>query len=47
MTDIATAFADEVVTNAYTKLISVPGIDGPVALITLDTLYDAKAHFGR
>jgi len=40
MTDIATAFADEVVTNAYTKLISVPGIDGPVALITLDNGFD-------
>ncbi|RVW03989.1 3-hydroxyacyl-CoA dehydrogenase NAD-binding domain-containing protein [Rhodococcus xishaensis] len=40
MTDIANAFADEVVTNAYTKLVSVPGIDGPVALITLDNGFD-------
>ncbi|MFC9788484.1 3-hydroxyacyl-CoA dehydrogenase NAD-binding domain-containing protein [Rhodococcus sp. NPDC127528] len=40
MTDIKTAFADEVVTNAYTKIISVPGIEGPVALITLDNGFD-------
>ncbi|GAA4477002.1 3-hydroxyacyl-CoA dehydrogenase NAD-binding domain-containing protein [Rhodococcus olei] len=40
MTDITTAFADEVVTNAYTKLVSVPGIEGPVALITLDNGFD-------
>lgn len=40
MSDIATAFADEVVTNAYTKLVSVPGIDGQVALITLDNGFD-------
>ncbi|WP_305094839.1 3-hydroxyacyl-CoA dehydrogenase NAD-binding domain-containing protein [Prescottella sp. R16] len=40
MTDIASAFADEVVTNAYTKLVSVPGIEGPVALITLDNGFD-------
>ncbi|MFC7450183.1 3-hydroxyacyl-CoA dehydrogenase NAD-binding domain-containing protein [Rhodococcus daqingensis] len=40
MSDIATAFADEVVTNAYTKLVSVPGIDGPVALVTLDNGFD-------
>ncbi len=40
MTDIANAFADEVVTEAYTKLITVPGIDGPVALITLDNGFD-------
>src|SRR6478736_6353807 len=40
MTDIATAFADEVVTNAFTKIISVPGIEGPVALITLDNGFD-------
>ena len=39
-TGIATAFADEVVTNAYTKLVSVPGIDGPIALITLDNGFD-------
>ncbi|EME17579.1 3-hydroxyacyl-CoA dehydrogenase NAD-binding domain-containing protein [Rhodococcus triatomae] len=40
MTDIATAFADEVVTNAHTKLVSVPGIEGPVALVTLDNGLD-------
>ncbi len=40
MSDIASAFADEVVTNAYTKLVAVPGIDGPVALITLDNGLD-------
>ena len=40
MTDIATAFADEVVTNAYTKIVAVPGIEGPVALITLDNGFD-------
>ena len=40
MTDIANAFADEVVTEAYTKLITVPGIAGPVALITLDNGFD-------
>ncbi|MFD1814020.1 3-hydroxyacyl-CoA dehydrogenase NAD-binding domain-containing protein [Rhodococcus gannanensis] len=40
MSDIATAFADEVVTNAYTKLVSVPGIEGPVALVTLDNGLD-------
>ncbi|WP_027499570.1 3-hydroxyacyl-CoA dehydrogenase NAD-binding domain-containing protein [Rhodococcus sp. UNC363MFTsu5.1] len=40
MSEIATAFADEVVTNAYTKLVSVPGIDGQVALITLDNGFD-------
>ncbi|MEN0137007.1 MAG: 3-hydroxyacyl-CoA dehydrogenase NAD-binding domain-containing protein [Rhodococcus sp. (in: high G+C Gram-positive bacteria)] len=40
MTDIATAFADEVVTNAYTRIVAVPGIEGPVALITLDNGFD-------
>src|SRR6476661_1583267 len=40
MTDIATAFADEVVTHAYTKIVAVPGIEGPVALITLDNGFD-------
>ncbi|MFF0813997.1 3-hydroxyacyl-CoA dehydrogenase NAD-binding domain-containing protein [Rhodococcus sp. NPDC003318] len=40
MSDITSAFADEVVTNAYTKLVSVPGIEGPVALITLDNGFD-------
>ncbi|MFI6432946.1 3-hydroxyacyl-CoA dehydrogenase NAD-binding domain-containing protein [Rhodococcus oryzae] len=40
MSEIATAFADEVVTNAFTKLVSVPGIEGKVALITLDNGFD-------
>ncbi|AQA25603.1 enoyl-CoA hydratase/isomerase family protein [Rhodococcus sp. MTM3W5.2] len=40
MSEIATAFADEVVTNAFTKLVSVPGIEGQVALITLDNGFD-------
>ncbi|MFZ2178469.1 MAG: 3-hydroxyacyl-CoA dehydrogenase NAD-binding domain-containing protein [Rhodococcus sp. (in: high G+C Gram-positive bacteria)] len=40
MTDISTAFADEVVTNAFTKIVAVPGIEGPVALITLDNGFD-------
>ncbi|NLE78669.1 MAG: 3-hydroxyacyl-CoA dehydrogenase [Rhodococcus sp.] len=40
MSDIANAFSDEVVTNAYTKLVSVPGIDGQVALVTLDNGFD-------
>lgn len=40
MSDITSVFADEVVTNAYTKIITVPGIDGPVALITLDNGLD-------
>lgn len=39
-TGIASAFADEVVTHAYTKLLSVPGIEGQVALITLDNGFD-------
>ncbi|MFD6883399.1 3-hydroxyacyl-CoA dehydrogenase NAD-binding domain-containing protein [Rhodococcus sp. NPDC060084] len=39
-TGIASAFADEVVTHAYTKLLSVPCIEGPVALITLDNGFD-------
>ncbi|QBJ98282.1 3-hydroxyacyl-CoA dehydrogenase [Rhodococcus sp. ABRD24] len=37
---IGAAFADEIVTNAHTKLVSVPGIEGPVALITLDNGFD-------
>ncbi|MFG1781235.1 3-hydroxyacyl-CoA dehydrogenase NAD-binding domain-containing protein [Rhodococcus oryzae] len=40
MSEIATAFADEVVTNAFTKLVSVPGVEGKVALITLDNGFD-------
>ncbi|MEC3980276.1 3-hydroxyacyl-CoA dehydrogenase NAD-binding domain-containing protein [Amycolatopsis sp. H20-H5] len=34
------AFPDEVVTTAVTRLIKVPGLDGQVALITLDNGYD-------
>jgi 3-hydroxyacyl-CoA dehydrogenase/enoyl-CoA hydratase/carnithine racemase len=36
----ATAFPDEVVTTATTRLISVPGLAGQVALITLDNGHD-------
>jgi 3-hydroxyacyl-CoA dehydrogenase/enoyl-CoA hydratase/carnithine racemase len=35
-----TAFPDEVVTRAVTRLVRVPGLDGPVALITLDNGLD-------
>jgi 3-hydroxyacyl-CoA dehydrogenase/enoyl-CoA hydratase/carnithine racemase len=34
------AFPDEVVTTAVTRLASVPGLDRPVALITLDNGHD-------
>ncbi|GAB3577157.1 3-hydroxyacyl-CoA dehydrogenase NAD-binding domain-containing protein [Amycolatopsis endophytica] len=34
------AFPDEVVTTATTRLITVPGLDGQVALITLDNGHD-------
>ena len=34
------AFPDEVVTKAVTRLISVPGLAKPVALITIDNGYD-------
>jgi 3-hydroxyacyl-CoA dehydrogenase/enoyl-CoA hydratase/carnithine racemase len=34
------AFPDEVVTRATTRLVRVPGLDGPVALITLDNGLD-------
>ncbi|QNG18988.1 3-hydroxyacyl-CoA dehydrogenase [Rhodococcus triatomae] len=40
MSDIANAFTDEVVTHAYTKLVSVPGLDGQIALVTLDNGFD-------
>ncbi len=40
MSELSSLFADEVVTNAYTKILRVPGIDGPVALITLDNGFD-------
>ena len=33
MSELSSLFADEVVTNAYTKLVEVPGIDGPVLLV--------------
>lgn len=38
MTD--TTFPDEVVTKAVTRLVHVPGLDAPVALITLDNGLD-------
>ncbi|GAA1944657.1 3-hydroxyacyl-CoA dehydrogenase NAD-binding domain-containing protein [Amycolatopsis minnesotensis] len=34
------AFPDEVVTRAATRLVSVPGLDGQVALITIDNGHD-------
>ncbi|MGC7098882.1 3-hydroxyacyl-CoA dehydrogenase NAD-binding domain-containing protein [Amycolatopsis lurida] len=34
------AFPDEVVTRAVTRLITVPGLDGQVALITIDNGHD-------
>ncbi|MGW3483573.1 3-hydroxyacyl-CoA dehydrogenase NAD-binding domain-containing protein [Rhodococcus indonesiensis] len=40
MSELSSLFTDEVVTNAYTKILRVPGIDGPVALITLDNGFD-------
>src|SRR5690606_34594256 len=36
----AQAFPDEVVTRAVTRLVSVPGLDKPVALITIDNGHD-------
>ncbi|MCP2168311.1 3-hydroxyacyl-CoA dehydrogenase NAD-binding domain-containing protein [Goodfellowiella coeruleoviolacea] len=39
-TDLASAFGDEVVTKAVTRLVRVPGLDRPVALITLDNGHD-------
>ncbi|MGX7826764.1 3-hydroxyacyl-CoA dehydrogenase NAD-binding domain-containing protein [Actinokineospora sp. 24-640] len=38
--EAATAFPDEVVTRAVTRLVSVPGVAKPVALITLDNGHD-------
>jgi 3-hydroxyacyl-CoA dehydrogenase/enoyl-CoA hydratase/carnithine racemase len=35
-----TAFPDEAVTHAVSRLVRVPGLDGPVALITLDNGLD-------
>jgi 3-hydroxyacyl-CoA dehydrogenase/enoyl-CoA hydratase/carnithine racemase len=40
MTDLSSLFADEVVTNAYTTLVSVPGLEGKIALVTLDNGFD-------
>ncbi|MCK0092222.1 3-hydroxyacyl-CoA dehydrogenase [Rhodococcus sp. HNM0563] len=40
MTDLSSLFADEVVTNAYVRLVSVPGLDGRIALVTLDNGFD-------
>ncbi|NLV79265.1 MAG: 3-hydroxyacyl-CoA dehydrogenase [Rhodococcus sp.] len=40
MTDITNAFADEVVTHAFTTLVSVPGVEKQIALITLDNGFD-------
>lgn len=34
------AFPDEVVTEAKTRLVKVPGLEKPVALITLDNGHD-------
>ncbi len=34
------AFADEVVTNALLRMVKVPGLDRPAALITLDNGFD-------
>jgi 3-hydroxyacyl-CoA dehydrogenase/enoyl-CoA hydratase/carnithine racemase len=38
--DAKAAFPDEVVTKATTRLVRVPGLDGPVALVTLDNGLD-------
>jgi 3-hydroxyacyl-CoA dehydrogenase/enoyl-CoA hydratase/carnithine racemase len=37
---VKSAFPDEVVTTAATRLVNVPGLDKPVALITLDNGHD-------
>jgi len=39
-TDAALDFPDEVVTHAYVRYAQLPGVDGPVALITLDNGHD-------
>ncbi|MDT3444822.1 MULTISPECIES: 3-hydroxyacyl-CoA dehydrogenase NAD-binding domain-containing protein [unclassified Pseudofrankia] len=39
-TDVALDFPDEVVTHAYVRYAQLPGVDGPVALITLDNGHD-------
>ncbi|GAB2907277.1 3-hydroxyacyl-CoA dehydrogenase NAD-binding domain-containing protein [Rhodococcus aerolatus] len=38
--DTTTAFDAEVVTHARTRVLRVPGVDGPVALVTLDNGFD-------
>jgi 3-hydroxyacyl-CoA dehydrogenase/enoyl-CoA hydratase/carnithine racemase len=38
--EVEAAFPDEIVTRAATRLVNVPGLDGPVALITLDNGHD-------
>jgi 3-hydroxyacyl-CoA dehydrogenase/enoyl-CoA hydratase/carnithine racemase len=38
--DAKAAFPDEVITTATTRLVKVPGLTGPVALITLDNGHD-------
>ena len=40
ITDAKAAFPDEVVTNATTRLVHVPGLARPVALVTLDNGLD-------
>ena len=36
----ADVFADEVVTKAFTRQVAVPGLDQPIALITIDNGFD-------
>lgn len=38
--DFAALFPDEVVTHAYTRVVDVPGLNGKLALITVDNGYD-------
>ncbi|WP_045878246.1 3-hydroxyacyl-CoA dehydrogenase NAD-binding domain-containing protein [Pseudofrankia sp. DC12] len=38
--NVALDFPDEVVTHAYVRYAQLPGVDGPVALITLDNGHD-------
>ncbi|SFE06218.1 3-hydroxyacyl-CoA dehydrogenase [Actinopolyspora alba] len=38
--DSAALFPDEVVTRAHTRLVEVPGLDGRVALVTIDNGHD-------
>ncbi|ASO21943.1 3-hydroxyacyl-CoA dehydrogenase/enoyl-CoA hydratase/carnithine racemase [Actinoalloteichus hoggarensis] len=38
--DLKAAMPDEVVTRAVTRLVRVPGLDGPIALITIDNGHD-------